>query len=42
MLEKSEPEGCHNSIGFGIGNITVGGESSLKGTVFEVTIVPEK
>ncbi|KAF2022776.1 hypothetical protein EK21DRAFT_119403 [Setomelanomma holmii] len=40
MLGTWEPEDCHTDKGFGIGNITVGGESSLKGTVFEVTIVP--
>ncbi|KAF3041364.1 hypothetical protein E8E12_008402 [Didymella heteroderae] len=42
MLEKWEPEGCHTQQGFGIGNITVGGDSSLAGTVFKVEIVSEK
>ncbi|KAH7082617.1 hypothetical protein BKA63DRAFT_529659 [Paraphoma chrysanthemicola] len=42
MLEKWEPEGCHTNKGFGVGKITVGGEDTLKDTVFEVTIVPEK
>ncbi|KAF3007608.1 hypothetical protein E8E13_007916 [Curvularia kusanoi] len=41
MLEKMEPEGCHTQQGFGIGNITVGGDSSLAGTVFQVKIVAE-
>lgn len=41
MLEKWEPEGCHTTRGFGIGNITAGGESSLAGTVFKVEIVSE-
>jgi hypothetical protein len=39
MLEKWVPEGCHTNNGFHIGNITVGGETTLKDTVFEVTIV---
>jgi hypothetical protein len=42
MLEKWEPEGCHSQEGFGIGNITVGGESSLAGTVFKIEIVAEQ
>jgi hypothetical protein len=42
MLENEKPKGCHNNKGFGVGNIKVGGDSSLKDTVFEVTIVPEK
>ncbi|KAJ4336423.1 hypothetical protein N0V87_005439 [Didymella glomerata] len=42
MLEKWEPEGCHTQQGFGIGNITVGGDSSLAGTVFKVEIVAEQ
>lgn len=42
MLEKWEPQGCHNQQGFGIGNITVGGDSSLTGTVFKVEIVAEQ
>jgi hypothetical protein len=41
MLSKQESEGgCHTENGFGIGKITAGGDSSLKDTVFEVTIVP--
>jgi hypothetical protein len=39
MLEKWVPEGCHTENGFHTGNITVGGETTLKDTVFEVTIV---
>jgi hypothetical protein len=39
MLEKWVPEGCHTENGFHIGNITVGGETTLKDTVFDVTIV---
>ncbi|KAL1597601.1 hypothetical protein SLS59_007298 [Nothophoma quercina] len=42
MLENWEPEGCHSQRGFGIGNITVGGDSSLAGTVFKVEIVAEQ
>ncbi|KAF3031756.1 hypothetical protein E8E11_000782 [Didymella keratinophila] len=42
MLQKWEPQGCHTQAGFGIGNITVGGESSLAGTVFKVEIVAEQ
>ncbi|UPX20152.1 uncharacterized protein EKO05_0010394 [Ascochyta rabiei] len=42
MLEKWEPEGCHTQQGFGVGNITVGGQSSLAGTVFKVEIVAEQ
>jgi hypothetical protein len=40
MLEEWVPEGCHTENGFHIGNMTVGGSSTLKDTVFEVTIVP--
>jgi hypothetical protein len=41
MLSKQESEGgCHTEKGFAIGKITAGGDSSLKDTVFEVTIVP--
>ncbi|KAF2832494.1 hypothetical protein CC86DRAFT_90332 [Ophiobolus disseminans] len=39
VLDKWEPEGCHTNQGMGIGSITVGSESPLKGTVFEVAIV---
>lgn len=43
MLEKQESEGgCHTEKGFGVGKITAGGDSVLKDTVFEVTIVPAK
>ncbi|CBY01400.1 hypothetical protein IAQ61_003226 [Plenodomus lingam] len=31
--------GCHSNAGFGLGNITAGVESSLEGTIFEVTVV---
>jgi hypothetical protein len=41
MLQKMEPEGCHTQKGFGIGNITVGGDSRLAGTMFKVEIVAE-
>jgi hypothetical protein len=41
MLNTWEPEGCHGSKGSGIGSMVVGGDSSLKGTVFEVSIVPQ-
>ena len=41
MLEKGEPEGCHTQQGFGVGSITVSGDSSLAGTVFKVDIVAE-
>ena len=42
MLERWEPDGCHTERGFGIGNITVGGVSSLAGTFFKVEIVAEQ
>lgn len=41
MLQNMEPEGCHTQKGFGIGNITVGGDSRLAETVFKVEIVAE-
>ncbi|KAF1935395.1 hypothetical protein EJ02DRAFT_507105 [Clathrospora elynae] len=41
MLQKSGSEGCHNGIGSGTGSVEVGGNSTLAGTVFKVTIVPE-
>ena len=41
MLQNMEPEGSHTQKGFGIGNITVGGDSRLEGTVFKVEIVAE-
>ncbi|KAI4910857.1 hypothetical protein J4E90_007113 [Alternaria incomplexa] len=40
MLQKSGKEGCHNDVGSGSGNVTVGGDSSLAGTIFKVSIVP--
>ena len=40
MLQKEGKEGCHNSVGSGSGNVTVGGDSSLAGTIFKVSIVP--
>ncbi|KAH6870388.1 hypothetical protein J4E91_009867 [Alternaria rosae] len=40
MLQKEGKEGCHNSVGSGSGNVTVGGDSSLAGTVFKVSVVP--
>lgn len=42
MLQKTEPEGCHTQQGFGIGNVTIGGNSSLSGTVFKVEIIAEQ
>ncbi|KAH7383817.1 hypothetical protein BKA66DRAFT_462846 [Pyrenochaeta sp. MPI-SDFR-AT-0127] len=42
LLEEWEPKGCHRQEGFGVGSITVGDAVSLKGTVFEVTIVAEQ
>jgi hypothetical protein len=40
MLEKQDSEGgCHTDKGFGVGKIVAGGDSVLKNTVFEVTIV---
>jgi hypothetical protein len=39
LLQKYEPEGCHRQEGFGIGSLTVGGDSSLAGTVFTTEIV---
>ncbi|KAJ8109516.1 hypothetical protein OPT61_g7403 [Boeremia exigua] len=42
MLQQSEPAGCHTEQGFGVGSITVGGDSSLAGTVFTVEIIPEE
>ncbi|KAJ4991598.1 hypothetical protein SVAN01_02979 [Stagonosporopsis vannaccii] len=42
MLQEVEPEGCHTSQGFGIGSITVGGDTSLAGTMFKVEIVAEQ
>ncbi|KAI4657550.1 uncharacterized protein J4E78_005937 [Alternaria triticimaculans] len=40
MLQKEGKEGCHNDVGSGSGNVTVGGDSSLAGTIFKVSIVP--
>ncbi|KAI4639274.1 hypothetical protein J4E93_009453 [Alternaria ventricosa] len=40
MLQKSGKEGCHTDAGSGSGNVTVGGDSSLAGTIFKVSIVP--
>lgn len=43
MLEKWEDKGgCHTNKGFGIGKIEAGGDTSLRGTMFEVTIVPDE
>jgi len=39
MLDKWEPEGCHNNKGMSVGSLVVGGESSLKGANFKVEIV---
>ncbi|KAF2185960.1 hypothetical protein K469DRAFT_631331 [Zopfia rhizophila CBS 207.26] len=39
IVEKQLPEGCHNSMGSGIGSIKVGGDGSLKDAVFEIKIV---
>lgn len=41
MLQTPPPDGCQNDVGSGVGSITVGGNSTLAGTVFKVTIVPE-
>ncbi|KAH3996788.1 hypothetical protein HBI56_131010 [Parastagonospora nodorum] len=39
VLEKQESEGgCHSDKGLGLGKITAGGDTSLKDTVFEVSI----
>ncbi|OAL45519.1 hypothetical protein IQ07DRAFT_591327 [Pyrenochaeta sp. DS3sAY3a] len=40
LLEKWEPEGCHRAEGFGTGGLRVGGESSLNGSIFRISIVP--
>jgi hypothetical protein len=42
LLNSGEPQGCHTDGASGVGSITVGGDSSLKGTVFEVEIVEEQ
>ncbi|KAF1917634.1 hypothetical protein BDU57DRAFT_493796 [Ampelomyces quisqualis] len=43
LLEKWEDKGgCHTNRGFGIGKIEAGGDTPLKGAVFELTIVPAK
>ncbi|CAO2650091.1 Nn.00g013830.m01.CDS01 [Neocucurbitaria sp. VM-36] len=34
--------GCHGEAGFGTGRLRVGGESSLNGTVFDISIVAEQ
>jgi len=39
ILNGSEPAGCHGDAGSGAGSITVGGDGSLKGTMFEVSTV---
>ncbi|KAH6621883.1 hypothetical protein C7974DRAFT_456645 [Boeremia exigua] len=42
MLQNPAPEGCHTEQGFGVGSITVGGDSSLAGTVFKTEIVADE
>lgn len=42
MLQKSGPEGCHNGVASGVGSVKVGGNSTLTGTEFKVSIVPRK
>ncbi|KAF2655443.1 hypothetical protein K491DRAFT_692905 [Lophiostoma macrostomum CBS 122681] len=37
--DTASPKGCYAGSGAGIGDLTVGGASSLTGTVFNVTIV---
>ena len=37
--ENASPNGCFAGNGAGVGYLTVGGTSSLKGTMFNVTIV---
>jgi hypothetical protein len=39
IVDKTSPDGCLNSMGSGIGNYTVGGDTALKGTVFDIQIV---
>jgi hypothetical protein len=41
MLQKSGKEGCHNNVGSGVGNVTVGGDASLAGTIFKISITPK-
>ncbi|KAF2133879.1 hypothetical protein P153DRAFT_280995, partial [Dothidotthia symphoricarpi CBS 119687] len=42
LLEIWAPEKCHCEEGFGVVNFSVGGETSLNGTVFDVSIVAEQ
>ncbi|KAL1792857.1 hypothetical protein ACET3X_009364 [Alternaria dauci] len=39
MLQNPGSEGCHNGVGSGTGSVKVGGDSSLAGAEFSVTIV---
>ncbi|EOA88006.1 uncharacterized protein SETTUDRAFT_168789 [Exserohilum turcica Et28A] len=39
LLQKQGPDGCYSAVGSGVGSITVGGDSTLAGTVFKVSIV---
>ena len=39
MLDQWVPLGCHDDDGFGVGNVTVGGEESLAGARFEVSFL---
>lgn len=42
LLNSAEPQGCQTDGAVGVGSITVDGDSSLKGTMFEVEIVEEQ
>ncbi|KAF2707832.1 hypothetical protein K504DRAFT_470181 [Pleomassaria siparia CBS 279.74] len=39
IVADAEPAGCHSDMGSGAGSVTVGGTSSLAGTVFSVEII---
>jgi hypothetical protein len=41
MLQKPAPEGCRVEQGIHVGKLTAGGDTALKGTVFELSIVPQ-
>jgi hypothetical protein len=41
MLQKQAPAGCQAEHGIYVGKVTAGGDTALKGTVFELAIVPE-
>lgn len=42
ILEKSSPDGCHTTVGSGIGTLGVGGTTPLAGAVFNITIVAKE